>query len=129
MAGALAGIKVIEAASYVTGPFAGQLLADLGADVIKIEEPKRGDPFRGWGEHNYAATFCSLNRNKKSITLDFRTDEGRNIAFKLIAGADVFIQNFRPGVLDKRGLGFDDLKKTNSKLVYCSISGFGPTGP
>ena len=129
MAGALAGIKVIEAASYVTGPFASQLLADLGADVIKIEEPKRGDPFRGWGERNYAATFCSLNRNKKSITLDFRTDEGRDIAFKLIAGADVFIQNFRPGVLDKRGLGFDDLKKANPKLVYCSISGFGPTGP
>jgi len=129
MAGALAGIKVIEAASYVTGPFASQLLADLGADVIKMEEPKRGDPFRGWGERNYAATFCSLNRNKKSITLDFRTDEGRDIAFKLIAGADVFIQNFRPGVLDKRGLGFDDLKKSNPKLVYCSISGFGPTGP
>ncbi len=129
MAGALAGIKVIEAASYVTGPFASQLLADLGAEVIKIEEPKRGDPFRGWGERNYAATFCSLNRNKKSITLDFRTDEGRDVAFKLIAGADVFIQNFRPGVLDKRGLGFDDLKKTNPKLVYCSISGFGPSGP
>jgi formyl-CoA transferase len=129
MAGALAGIKVIEAASYVTGPFASQLLADLGADVIKMEEPKRGDPFRGWGERNYAATFCSLNRNKKSITLDFRTDEGRDIAFKLIAGADVFIQNFRPGVLDRRGLGFDDLKKSNPKLVYCSISGFGPNGP
>jgi crotonobetainyl-CoA:carnitine CoA-transferase CaiB-like acyl-CoA transferase len=129
MAGALAGIKVIEAASYVTGPFASQLLADMGANVIKIEEPKRGDPFRGWGERNYAATFCSLNRNKKSITLDFRTDEGRDIAFKLIAGADVFIQNFRPGVLDKRGLGFDDLKKSNPKLVYCSISGFGPNGP
>ena len=129
MAGALAGIKVIEAASYVTGPFASQLLADMGANVIKIEEPKRGDPFRGWGERNYAATFCSLNRNKKSITLDFRTDEGRDIAFKLIAGADVFIQNFRPGVLDRRGLGFDDLKKSNPKLVYCSISGFGPNGP
>ena len=129
MAGALAGIKVIEAASYVTGPFASQLLADMGAEVIKIEEPKRGDPFRGWGERNYAATFCSLNRNKKSITLDFRTDEGRDIAFKLLAGADVFIQNFRPGVLAKRGLGFDDLKQTNPRLVYCSISGFGPTGP
>jgi formyl-CoA transferase len=104
-------------------------LADLGAEVIKIEEPKRGDPFRGWGERNYAATFCSLNRNKKSITLDFRTDEGRDIALKLLAGADVFIQNFRPGVLDKRGLGFDDIEKINPKLVYCSISGFGPKGP
>ena len=66
MGGALSGIKIIEAASYVTGPFASQLLADMGAEVIKIEEPKHGDPFRGWGERNYAATFCSLNRNKKS---------------------------------------------------------------
>ncbi len=129
MAGALAGIRIIEAASYVTGPFASQLLADMGAEVIKIEEPRRGDPFRGWGERNYAATFCSLNRNKKSLTLDFRTDGGRDIAFKLLAGADVFIQNFRPGVLDKRGLGYDDIKQVNPKLVYCSISGFGPAGP
>src|SRR5207344_1747011 len=99
MDGALAGIKIVEAASYVTGPFAAQLLADMGAEVIKVEEPKRGDPFRGWGERNYAATFCSLNRNKKSVTVDFRRDEGRDVLFKLIAGADVFIQNFRPGVL------------------------------
>jgi formyl-CoA transferase len=129
MSGALSGIRVIEAASYVTGPFASQLLADMGADVIKVEEPERGDPFRGWGERNYAATFCSLNRNKKSVTLDFRSDEGRDVLFKLISGADVFIQNFRPGVLDKRGLGYDDLQKVNPKLVYCSISGFGPRGP
>ena len=129
MGGALAGIKIIEAASYVTGPFAAQLLADLGAEVIKVEEPKRGDPFRGWGERNYAATFCSLNRNKKSVTVDFRTDEGRDVLVKLLARADVFIQNFRPGVLDKRGLGYDDIKKLNPNIVYCSISGFGPKGP
>lgn len=129
MAGALAGIKIIEAASYVTGPFASQLLADLGAEVIKVEEPKKGDPFRGWGERNYAATFCSLNRNKKSVTADFRTDEGRDLLLKLLADADVFIQNFRPGVLDKRGLGYGDVKKFNGKIVYCSISGFGPKGP
>jgi crotonobetainyl-CoA:carnitine CoA-transferase CaiB-like acyl-CoA transferase len=129
MAGALAGIRIIEAASYVTGPFASQLLADLGAEVIKVEEPKRGDPFRGWGERNYAATFCSLNRNKKSVTVDFRTDEGRDVLVKLLTGADVFIQNFRPGVLDKRGLGYGDIRKLNPKIVYCSISGFGPKGP
>lgn len=129
MSGALSGIKIIEAASYVTGPFAAQLLADLGAEVIKVEEPKRGDPFRGWGDRNYAATFCSLNRNKKSVTVDFRSDEGRDVLFKLISGADVFIQNFRPGVLDKRGLGYDNFKDINPKLVYCSISGFGPKGP
>jgi len=129
MSGALSGIKIIEAASYVTGPFASQLLADMGADVIKVEEPKRGDPFRGWGERNYAATFCSLNRNKRSVTVDFRSDEGRDVMFKLISSADVFIQNFRPGVLDKRGLGYDDFTNVNPKLVYCSISGFGPKGP
>jgi crotonobetainyl-CoA:carnitine CoA-transferase CaiB-like acyl-CoA transferase len=129
MSGALAGIKVVEAASYVTGPFAAQLLADMGAEVVKIEEPKRGDPFRGWGERNYAATFCSLNRNKKSITVDLRVDHGRDIAFKLAASADVLIQNFRPGVMEKRGLGYDHIKKTNPKIVYCSISGFGPKGP
>lgn len=129
MGGALAGIKIVEAASYVTGPFAAQLLADMGAEVVKIEEPKRGDPFRGWGERNYAATFCSLNRNKKSITLDLRANEGREIALKLASGADVLIQNFRPGVMEKRGLGYDDIKKINAKIVYCSISGFGSKGP
>jgi len=129
MNGALAGIRIVEAASYVTGPFASQLLADMGAEVVKIEEPKRGDPFRGWGERNYAATFCSLNRNKKSITLDLRVDAGRDIALRLASEADVLIQNFRPGVMEKRGLGYNDIKKLNSKIVYCSISGFGPTGP
>lgn len=129
MSGALAGIKILEAASYVTGPFAAQLLADMGAEVIKIEEPKRGDPFRGWGERNYSATFCSLNRNKKSLTLDLRTDEGREVALKLAAGVDALIENFRPGIMDNRGLGYDDIKKVNPTIVYCSISGFGPTGP
>ena len=129
MNGALAGIRVVEVASYVTGPFASQLLADMGAEVVKIEEPKRGDPFRGWGERNYAATFCSLNRNKKSITLDLRVDAGRDIALRLASETDVLIQNFRPGVMEKRGLGYDDIKKLNSKIVYCSISRFGPTGP
>lgn len=129
MGGALAGIKILETASYVTGPFAAQLLADMGAEVIKIEEPKRGDPFRGWGERNYSATFCSLNRNKKSLTLDLRTDEGREVALKLAAGVDALIENFRPGIMDNRGLGYDDIKKVNPTIVYCSISGFGPTGP
>ena len=129
MDGALTGIRIIEIASYVTGPFASQLLADMGADVIKIEEPKRGDPFRGWGERNYSATFCSLNRNKRSLTLDLRQDEAREIVLKLAAQSDVLIQNFRPGVMEKRGLGYEDLRKVNPKLVYCSISGFGPKGP
>jgi len=129
MSGALSGIKIVEAASYVTGPFASQLLADMGAEVIKIEEPKKGDPFRGWGERNYAATFCSLNRNKKSITVDLRAAEGREVALKLAASADALIENFRPGVMEKRGLGYENVKAVNAKIVYCSISGFGPTGP
>jgi crotonobetainyl-CoA:carnitine CoA-transferase CaiB-like acyl-CoA transferase len=129
MTGALSGIKIVEVASYVTGPFASQLLADMGAEVIKIEEPKKGDPFRGWGERNYAATFCSLNRNKKSITLDLRTTEGRDVALKLAARADALIENFRPGVMEKRGLGYEKVKAVNPKIVYCSISGFGPKGP
>jgi len=129
MSGALSGIKIIEMASYVTGPFASQLLADMGAAVIKIEEPKRGDPFRGWGERNYAATFCSLNRNKKSVALDLRTEEGRDVVLELAKNADALIQNFRPGVMEKYGLGYEMIKEINPKIVYCSISGFGPRGP
>jgi crotonobetainyl-CoA:carnitine CoA-transferase CaiB-like acyl-CoA transferase len=129
MSGALTGIRVVEAASYVTGPFAGVLLADLGADVIKVEEPQRGDPFRGWGEKLYSATFCSLNRNKRSLTLDLRRDEGREALRRLVATADVFIENFRPGTLESRGLGYESLANANPGLVYCSISGFGRSGP
>ena len=126
---ALQGIRVIEMSSYVTGPFAGAMLSDLGADVIKVEEPGKGDPFRGWGDRLYSATFCSLNRNKRSITLDIRQDECRDILLRFLAAADVFIENFRPGTLAKRGLGYETVRELNPKIVYCSISGFGHTGP
>lgn len=129
MSQALTGIKVVEAASYVTGPFASLLLADMGAEVIKIEEPQRGDPFRGWGDRNYSATFCSLNRNKRSVTLDLRSDEGREVVRKLARSTDVLIENFRPGVMDKRGLGYEAMSAINPKMIYCSISGFGQKGP
>ena len=129
MNGALEGIRVLEIASYVTGPFAALLLADLGADVVKIEQPGQGDPFRGWGEELYSATFCSLNRNKKSVTLDIRRDEGRDIFLKLAAGSDIVIENFRPGTLAKRGLGYEAIQALNPKVIYCSISGFGQKGP
>ena len=129
MSGALSGIKIIEIASYVTGPFASQMLADMGAEVVKIEQPGRGDPFRGWGEGNYSATFCSLNRNKKSLTLDLRHDEARAIVLRLAARADVMIENFRPGVMEKRRLGYNDIYAVNPKIVYCSITGFGAKGP
>lgn len=129
MKGALEGIRVIELASYVTGPFASLLLGDLGAEVVKVEQPRQGDPFRGWGEKLYSATFCSLNRNKKSVTLDIRRDEGRDIFLKLVAGSDIMIENFRPGTLDKRGLGYEEVRALNPKIIYCSISGFGQEGP
>jgi formyl-CoA transferase len=129
MSDALEGIRVIEMASYVTGPFAGVMLADLGATVIKVEEPGKGDPFRGWGDKLYASNFRSLNRNKKSLTLDIRKDEGRDVLLKLLDKADVFIENFRPGTMEKRGLGYEQVQKRNPRIVYCSISGFGRTGP
>ena len=129
MNGALEGIRVLEVASYVTGPFASLLLADMGAEVVKVEQPGQGDPFRGWGEKLYSATFCSLNRNKKSVTLDIRRDEARDIFLKLAAGSDIVIENFRPGTLEKRGLGYDAVLPLNPKIIYCSISGFGQKGP
>ncbi|MBI4487487.1 MAG: CoA transferase [Deltaproteobacteria bacterium] len=129
MNGALEGIRVVELASYVTGPFASLLLADLGAEVVKVEQPGQGDPFRGWGERLYSATFCSLNRNKKSVTLDIRRDEGRDIVLKLAAGSDVMIENFRPGTLDRRDLGYETVRTLNPKIIYCSVSGFGERGP
>ncbi|MFQ5682808.1 MAG: CaiB/BaiF CoA transferase family protein [Candidatus Binatia bacterium] len=129
MNGTLEGIRVLEMASYVTGPFASVLLADLGADVIKVEPPGQGDPFRGWGENLYSATFRSLNRNKKSITLDIRRDEGRELFLKLASTSDVLIENFRPGTMERRGIGYDSVRALNPKIVYCSISGFGQEGP
>lgn len=129
MAGALEGIKVLELANYVSGPFAGVLLSDLGADVIKIEEPKHGDPFRGWGAAEYSPTFGSVNRNKKSVTLDLKSKEGLETALRLADQADVLIENFRTGTLERLGLGYDVLAKRNPRLIYCSITGFGRTGP
>lgn len=129
MAGALSGISVLEIANYVTGPFASLLLADLGAEVVKVEQPGQGDPFRGWGEKLYSATFCSLNRNKKSLTLDISRDKGKDIFLKLAARADIVIENLRPGSLEKRGLGYDAVRALNGKVIFCSISGFGQEGP
>ncbi len=126
---ALGGITVLEFASYVSGPYAGMMLGDLGAEVIKIEDVKSGDPFRGWGSADYSATFGSVNRNKKSIVLDLKSDDGRAVAQALAATADVLIENFRPGVMDRLGLGYDVLSAANPKLIYCSVTGFGRDGP
>jgi crotonobetainyl-CoA:carnitine CoA-transferase CaiB-like acyl-CoA transferase len=127
--GALAGIRIIELASYVSGPYAGMLLADFGAEVIKIESPGAGDPFRGWGAGDYSPTFGSLNRNKKGVVIDLKAPEGVGAARRLIATADVVIENFRSGALERLGLGYDELSLTNPRLIFCSITGFGNTGP
>ncbi len=132
----LTGIKVVEFGQIAAGPFTGMLLADLGADVIKIERPNGGDGMRAWppfiensqyGE--YSANFSSLNRNKRSIVIDFNNEEELKILKKLCLQADVVVENFRPGVLEKFGLLYDDLSKEHAHLVYCSISGYGQEGP
>lgn len=134
----LHGVRVIELARILAGPWAGQLLADLGADVIKVENPEGGDDTRKWGppfvtghdgENLSAAYYHSCNRGKRSIALDFSTPEGAEVVRKLVADADVLIENFKLGGLKKYGLDYESLKKINPKLVYCSITGFGQSGP
>ncbi len=127
--GALKGTRVVELSSYVTGPYAGALLADLGAEVLKIEEPGRGDPFRGWEEGSYSPTFCSVNRNKKSVALDLQSEAGRAALTGLIATADILLENYRPGVAERLGFGYDQVRRLNPRLIYCAISGFGSSGP
>ncbi|MFN3549140.1 MAG: CaiB/BaiF CoA transferase family protein [Mesorhizobium sp.] len=134
----LAGIRVLELARILAGPWAGQLLADLGADVIKVENPDGGDDTRKWGppfvmgedgENLSAAYYHSTNRGKRSIAVDFSTPEGADIVRRLAASSDVMIENFKLGGLKKYGLDYESLKAINPKLVYCSITGFGQTGP
>lgn len=131
----LAGLKVIELARILAGPWVGQTLSDLGADVIKVESPE-GDDTRTWGPpfievegEKSAAYFHACNRGKQSIIADFRSDEGRELVRKLVADADVVIENFKLGGLDKYGLDYESLKTINPRLIYCSITGFGHTGP
>jgi crotonobetainyl-CoA:carnitine CoA-transferase CaiB-like acyl-CoA transferase len=135
MAAPLAGVKVIELARILAGPWAGQTLADLGAEVIKVEAPE-GDDTRRWGPpfitrdgDTSAAYFYATNRGKKSITCDFRTPEGQDIVRRLVAEADVVIENFKVGGLAKYGLDWQSLRQVNPRLIYCSITGFGQTGP
>lgn len=127
----LDGVRVIEVGQLLAGPFAGAMLAYFGAEVIKIEPPEGGDPIRGWREVKDGTSlwWYSLARNKKSVSLDLKQQAGRDIAKKLISDADVVIENFRPGVMEKWGLGPDDIKPINPKLVYARISGYGQTGP
>ncbi|UJW74166.1 CaiB/BaiF CoA transferase family protein [Rhizobium sp. SL42] len=134
----LAGLRVIELARVLAGPWAGQMLADLGADVIKVENPEGGDDTRAWGppfvegadgENLSAAYYHSTNRNKRSIAIDLKTQEGQDTVRRLCATADVVIENFKLGGLAKYGLDYDSLKAENPRLIYCSITGFGQNGP
>jgi len=129
MALPLADITVLEMGTFITGPAAGMMLADLGATVIKVEQPVSGDPFRAFRGQLYAPHFQTWNRNKKSITLDTRTPADRAAFDAQITQADVFIQNFRPGIAKKLGVDAERLQANNPRLIYCSISGFGSTGP
>ena len=127
----LAGMRVIEAGQLLAGPFTGTILGYFGAEVIKVEPPDGGDPIRGWREMRNGTSlwWASIARNKKCVTLDLRTDQGRALLGELAAKADVFVENFRPGIMEKWGLGPDTLKVRNPGLIYARISGYGQTGP
>ena len=128
----LAGVRVVEMGSFLAGPFCGQLLADYGAEVIKVEPPGKGDPMREWGRHRKEGRtlwWPIIARNKKSVTLNLREEEGQELARRLIAEADVVVENFRPGTLEKWGLGYEKLSQGNPGLVMVRVSGFGQTGP
>jgi succinyl-CoA--D-citramalate CoA-transferase len=128
----LEGVRVVEMGSLLAGPFCGQLLADFGAEVIKLEPPGTGDPMREWGRHRKDGRtlwWPIIARNKKSVTLNLREREGQALARRLIAGADVVVENFRPGTLERWGLGYEELSQMNPGLVMVRVSGYGQTGP
>ena len=128
----LEGVRVVEMGSLLAGPFCGQLLADLGAEVIKVEPPGKGDPMRVWGRHRKEGRtlwWPIIARNKKSVTLNLREEEGQDLARRLVTQADVLVENFRPGTMERWGLGYDSLSELNPALVMVRVSGFGQTGP
>lgn len=126
--GPLQDLRVLELGQLIAGPFCGQLLGDLGAEVIKVEAPGHGDPMRDWGQ-GVPVWWSVIARNKKSITLDLRQQAGQELLLKLVADADVLIENFRPGTLEKWHLGYEELAAVNPRLIMVRVSGFGQTGP
>jgi formyl-CoA transferase len=127
--GPLTDIRVIELGQLIAGPYCGQLLADFGADVIKVEPPGKGDPMRDWGRGDYPLWWTICARNKRCVTADLRVKEGQEIVKRLVKEADMLLENFRPGTLEKWGLGYDELKAINPGLIMIRVSGFGQTGP
>ena len=130
--GPLKGIRVIEMGQLLAGPFCGQIMGDYGAEVIKVEQPGSGDPMREWGRekpHGLSLWWPVIARNKKSVTLNLRVKEGQDIIRDLVAKSDILIENFRPGTMEKWGLGYDELKKINPGLIMVRVSGYGQDGP
>ena len=127
----LSGVRVLDLTRVLAGPFCTMILGDMGAEVIKVEEPGKGDDTRAWPPfaEREATYFMSVNRNKKSLTLNLKASEGRHVLERLARASAVLVENFRPGTMDKLGLGYGPLRKLNPRLVYCSISGFGESGP
>jgi len=130
-AGPLAGLRVIDLSRVLAGPYLTQQLGDLGAEILKIEPPGRGDDTRGFAPHVAGEShyFMALNRNKKSLVIDLRTSEGADLLRQLVAKADILVENYRPGVMQRLGLGYEDLAQLNPRLIYCAVSGFGLSGP
>ncbi|MBP05204.1 MAG: CoA transferase [Chloroflexi bacterium] len=129
--GILKGLTVLDCSQILAGPFCSMILADMGARVIKIEKPNGGDDIRKWGpfKNGESVGFMNLNRNKESIVIDFKNPDGIEAMKTLVKKSDVILENYRTGTMEKLGLGYEDLKKLNKKIIYCSISGFGRTGP
>jgi crotonobetainyl-CoA:carnitine CoA-transferase CaiB-like acyl-CoA transferase len=127
----LQGIRVIDLTRILSGPFCSMFLADMGAEVIKIEEPGAGDPVRQQGEavNGYSLYFATFNRNKRSMTLNLRSEEGKEVLRQLLRGADVVVNNYRPGVMDKMGFGRDALRALKPDIISCHVTGFGLDGP
>ena len=127
--GPLTDIRVIELGQLIAGPFCGQLMADMGADVIKVEPPGKGDPMRVWGRGDYPLWWSVVSRNKRCVTANLREPEGQDLVRKLISQADMVLENFRPGTMERWGLGYEELSRDNPGLIMIRVSGYGQTGP
>ena len=130
-AGPLDGIRVLELSRYIAAPYAGKTLGEMGADVIKVEDVDRGDPMRYWqsGDRDHSPQFAIYNRTKRGITLNLKNPGAQQVFLRLADTADVVLENFRPGVTDRLGIGWEVLRQQNPRLIYCAISGFGTVGP